>query len=1172
MRFILLSVILLFGSIYVGYTQNVVINEFGSLNSKIFDEDNDTPDWIELYNSSDSAVNLLDFTLTDDSLVPGKWAFPNLELAANNVLFLFASGKDRNEMIYYRNLITQGDEFAYSIGTDTISSNWKTANYDASSWPSGLSGFGYGDNDDATEVPTYTLSVFIRKSFTVSDISKIKEVVLHMDYDDGFVAYINGVEIARENLGTVNTDVPYNQTADTYTEPLMAQGLAPTKYTLSNISDFLVEGENILAIQVHNNSTTSSDLTLIPFLSLGYTAPSTEGNTIPDAISLDDKSLHTNFKITADGENIYLFDNNGTRLDCTDSIPLPTDISYGRSGSNINKWVYFSKPTPGALNTTTGYDSISSEAVVFSLPGGKYSSSIMVALSCASGADIYYTTDGTDPDESSTKYINGFTVSKSQTIKAITSDSALLMLYPSVQTYIIESRDFNLPIFSISTDPYNLFDYNYGILETGPNAETADPHYGANYWMDWERPVHLEYFDKDGNKLFETNAGTKVFGAYSRMNAQKSMAFYARKAYGAKSFKYPFFEERNIEKYKSFIIRNSGNDWAYTAFRDAMMTHLLEGVDIDYQAYQPVIIYINGEYWGILNMREKINEDYLENNHPSVDADNVDILEGNTDVVEGSAYHYNLMMDYIQSNDMASSVVYDSVCQLMDIDNFMEYMLAEIYFDNTDWPGNNIKYWRPQTATGKWRWLLFDTDFGFSLYNLYNYQNNTLEFATATDGASWPNPPWSTLLLRSLLKNSTFEHDFINRFADRINTNFEPTRVVNIIDSLESRINDEIPYHIAKWNHMYDYEGSVQNMLAFAQYRPTYMRSYIKSFFSLKALVNLTVDTDNKSMGTVNVNILTLTDFPWTGKYFNGNSVTISAVAKPGYDFDHWDGSESTSSELEIDIPSGGLSLKAYFKPTTKDYNNIVVNEINYKSSDEYDTSDWFEINNTSETDLDISGWKVFDYGNESFTIPNGTIIGKKAYLVICKDLEKFNEVYPNISNAIGNFDFGLSSTYDLIKICDLNNTVVDSVLYQSENPWPVIDDGQTISLISPYSDNSVGSSWDASLTHGTPGANNDYFTSNAAKKVNENQVLISCFPNPSNDFTTIRWSNTEVQNTQIIVYDLQGQIIKSIFQNECPAGTFEETWQTTQNKPGIYFIKISFENGLTKTLKYIKL
>ncbi|HEX9970460.1 MAG TPA: CotH kinase family protein, partial [bacterium] len=337
----------------------------------------------------------------------------------------------------------------------------------------------------------------------------------------------------------------------------------------------------------------------------------------------------------------------------------------------------------------------------------------------------------------------------------------------STHTYFINEK-ITLPVVSLTTNPPNLWDPDSGIYVLGKNYDPNPPNLSANFWQDWERPVHVEFFEPDGNLCFSLDAGIKIFGGWSQAYPQKSVAIYARSRYGASDIDYQIFPDKPITKFEAIVLRNSGSDCLKTKLRDPMMQSLISESDLDIQAYRPAVVFLNGDYWGIHNIREKVNEYYLEANR-GIDPDNIDLLEGNGSVIEGDRTHYQAMLDYIASHNMQLRETLDSIRTMMDVENFLDYEIAQIYYDNTDWPGSNIKFWRPRTADGRWKWIVFDTDFGFGLHNSEAYKNNTIALATEPNGPNWSNPPWSTFLLRKLLENPVFKNDFINRFADHMN-------------------------------------------------------------------------------------------------------------------------------------------------------------------------------------------------------------------------------------------------------------------------------------------------------------------------------------------------------------------------------------------------------------------
>jgi len=233
--------------------------------SIISDEDGDFPDWIEIYNNNQSIYNLNEYFLSDDASDKFKWNIPNTTIEPYDFLLIFASGKDRNVWAsHWETIIDWGDIWKYRIGTSEPPTSWNQISFDDTLWSSGPSGFGYGDGDDSTIV-SQTISLYLRKDFTVSDILNIKLAQLHIDYDDAFVAYLNGIEIARRGIGQFGVPPAYNQTADELHEAQIYQGGLPDAINVDNIQSLLINGNNVLAIQVHNYGATSSDLTMIPF-------------------------------------------------------------------------------------------------------------------------------------------------------------------------------------------------------------------------------------------------------------------------------------------------------------------------------------------------------------------------------------------------------------------------------------------------------------------------------------------------------------------------------------------------------------------------------------------------------------------------------------------------------------------------------------------------------------------------------------------------------------------------------------------------------------------------------------------------------------------------------------------------------------------------------------------
>ena len=582
----------------------VFINEASSSNSSFEDEDGDSPDWFELYNSDTTAIDLTGWSITDDILEPAKWVFPNIQLAAGTYLRVWASDKDRAAKGTYRTLVNRGDNFRFLLPQSTPNRSWTSLDYDDSSWQQGNSGFGYGDGDDATLVPAGTPSVYTRIVFTIEDLDLVNNLFLDMDFDDGFIAHINGVEVARSNM--LESTPSFNSTAIVDREATIYQSGTPQRFEITEFRSLLNSGDNVLAIQVHNISSSSSDLSLIPYLSAYYQGTTNDGVSPPTILAFQDASLHTNFKISSDGEALTLFDSSGNQVDQLDVSGLIADKSIGRSSAD-NSLVFYDAPTPGDENSSQEYTGIILSQVEFSHSGGEFNGSSISLGGAGAGEVIRYTLDATIPNRFSPIYSSPISIDENTVVRAKVFRNNHIPSRTDSRTYIT-SNSHSLPIVTLVTEPDNLFDEEEGIYVYGPeeNYEDALPYFGANFWQDWEKDVHLSFYEPNGELGIALDAGLKIYGAWSRANDQRSFSIFARSRYGYRNLEYPLFPSLDYDRFEAIILRNSGNDWMRTNFRDAMMTSLMDGSGLETQAYRPVAVYLNGEYWGFYNLRKKL--------------------------------------------------------------------------------------------------------------------------------------------------------------------------------------------------------------------------------------------------------------------------------------------------------------------------------------------------------------------------------------------------------------------------------------------------------------------------------------------------------------------------------------------------------------------------------------
>ncbi len=594
---------------------------------------------------------------------------------------------------------------------------------------------------------------------------------------------------------------------------------------------------------------------------------------------------------------------------------------------------------------------------------------------------IYYTLDGSEPTKDSLLYKNPIMISNrkedpnylsviptsnswkepaGKVFKGTVVRAGVIMedgtAGPIVtHNYFIDKQSsdrYSLPVVALATNEEYLFDEDEGIY-TIANAEKRG--------RSRERPVHIEFFEPDGTPGFAQNAGVRIHGGASRVRRQKSLRLYARAEYDTQDyFAYELFPgltkpagNEPLTVFKTLILRNSGNDWHSTMFRDALMQSLVEHSErMETQAYRPVIVFINGEYWGIHNLRERYDTDYVQNNY-DISREKVAIMEGDAELKAGSSedqWHYEELREFIRDNDISDTDNYQYVLSQMDVESFIVYYVSNIYFHNTDWPHNNIDYWRvvtenreqPYGHDGRWRWMLYDTDFGFGLQGPTRREVNeeyleefekkygTLEGPTANT-LKWTVLPqnlryiveWPNIMFRNLLNNDDFKFLFINTMADYLNSYFDRDRVISRINKMQNTLSPEIEEHINRWSVMDNskktWHSNVDVMRDFAKQRPDYVRQHIIDHFNINGAVNVTLNSDSQQ-GYIIINSLQVTDNTpgitnpdsWQGVYFTDVPVEITAVPLAGYEFAGWKEIEHDGATISL-LLTEDITLTAVF-------------------------------------------------------------------------------------------------------------------------------------------------------------------------------------------------------------------------------------------------------------------
>jgi hypothetical protein len=971
----------------------VLINEVSSASVSTFlDEDGDQEDWIEFYNSSGIPVNMGGYTIsTTENGEVKSWTFPSIIIKPFQYLTVFCSGKNRNAYFdHWEVPVYANNPWKYFLGVSDPPPTWRDITFNDASWATGNGGIGYGDGDDSTVIaPVY--SVFMRKSFYVADTSKIPTGLLFLDYDDAYVAYLNGVEISRSNIGVYGDHPAFNTLA--YDEH---EAIAYSTGNFSGaafvppqqIDTVLKPGMNVFSLQVHNYSGGLDDLSAIPYFLIGVN--DTTVTYFPFAATVN---LHTSFHLNSNGQTLTLKNASGAVQDEHIIGNMQLNNTYGRRPDGGSSWYYFDTPTPDTTNNTSPFYTNYLAKPSFDLPAGFYSTPQTAGVSSA--GLVRYTLDGSDPSQSSALYTGPISIDSTTVLRARNYSSNPYELPSEIitNTYFI-NENIDLPVVSLTSDPYNLFDYNYGIYVFGPGADTVNiPFQGSNFWKGWERPANIEYFDPHGDLGFETPSSIAIQGNYSKAWPQRGFTVRTRDNFKGETINYPLFPDKPITQYKSFNIRNAGSDWNTCHMRDRFnQKNAQKSTSLDIMDGRPCVLFINGRYWGVYELREKQDKDYVEAN-TGVPSGKIDLLEFDGNIIEGSNAGFLNMVSYIAGNDMSVPANYNTVKGMLDIENFCDYFITETFIINVDWLGsytNNIKFWRPNNPAGKWRYMLWDTDLslGFANSIVAGASPNT-DFLDVAIHPPTANP--HSTMLRNLLANTEFKNYFVDRYADLINTVFQPDKMLAGAQELHDEMLPEMARHFNRWNgtwssswsgfigragNVAEWENEIDSMLLFSDTRVAYARNQIQGQFSLAKQVDVTLDAVPAGAGKIKISTVTPETLPWSGVYFDGVPVTITAIANPGYEFRYWE----ANSNLPVNNASASMTL------------NI-------------DTSDVFKAHfEKLELGMDVYPNPFNDMITINYELPESMQVSLKLYSVIGQEVAQiiFPESFqPEGSNSI---------------------------------------------------------------------------------------------------------------------------------------------------------------------------
>ncbi len=610
------------------------------------------------------------------------------------------------------------------------------------------------------------------------------------------------------------------------------------------------------------------------------------------------QNFHTNFKLSQTGEEIGLYNSNIELIDSIIYGNQTVDISFGRRPDAGLDWYYFDSPTPGESNNTSIFLKVT--APKFSLPAGFYTNDQILEISAEDpSVTIRYTINGNEPTESSPIYSDPLEIKsrvgdpnvfseiptnkdphewlpdwespsgevfKASTIRARAYKDGYNPSEIITSTFFIDENIFlkysTLPVISLVSDYKHLFDDNTGIYVPGVNHIAGNSSSG-NYFEDWEKPAHIEFFNSAGSLGFSQDVGINVQGGTSPASPQKGLHVIARSEYGNNRINYPIFKNdpskaKELKEFKRFMIRSWGSLIGGALFNDAYSHRIMANNDLDIQGYQPAIVFINGEYWGLHSLREANKFSWYYQDHYNIDREDpgFDILNHSSNngfpranAQEGDAIKWNQMILYIKTHDMTLPENYEYLKTIIDMDNFITYLGHCMFIGKWDWPNNNDGSWRPRIEGAKWKWIQYDMETGLGAatvlgpqYAVLGPQLNMVKVVTeGVDipgfGKYGPHP-----IVQQIYNNLEFRDSLNSWFNYHLQHEFHPDSMNFLLDEMAAELRPYMAEYINRAPYIGDlyggWENAINGIKEFNNLRPDYMRAHLSEITDVEKTTN----------------------------------------------------------------------------------------------------------------------------------------------------------------------------------------------------------------------------------------------------------------------------------------------------------------------------------------------
>jgi hypothetical protein len=778
----------------------------------------------------------------------------------------------------------------------------------------------------------------------------------------------------------------------------------------------------------------------------------------------DEGSNHASFKLSGSGEYLAISNADSVLIDEVYYEEQSSNISYGRYPDGGQSWQFCTTPSPGKQNNSSGGESILPPPKASHI-GGLFQDPFILKLNSEiPDCEIRYTLDCTEPDYTSTLYDDSIRISKTTIVRArLIKEGHVDGMSLSI-SFLFEENHYKNPIISLVSTPNNFFG-DGGLISS--NSKSI------------EIPANFEFIE-NGKAVYTGGAGIQN---HSVKNAKpNSMRLYARSRYGDDWFKHPFFEDQAPSLHKRLILRNAGNDninrkVTNSHMRDPMASAIAEASNENAltSASRPVNVFVNGEFHGLFNLRERIDEYYIET-HTS-DSQNFDLLERsfgygkNRNVLAGSYDAWDELIKFVDTiGNLADNADYQYVKSQVDIKNFTDYWITEVFLGNYDWLSNNIKFWKSEN--GKWQWIYWDMDHSIGLiFNSFGDVDwNTLNWSLSFSDRAWPNG-FNNILMRSLLLNKTYEEFFIKRFTHLLNTSFSYKETRNIAESMQKAYQNDLSLHAVKWERdMKDWNEAYEIIDNYLTHRPDEQMKHLRSFFNLEKPINVTLNCMPPGAGTLSMGEYIVSSESHSGNYFPNMVYELNPTPIAGFILHDIivNGESTDSSSIYL---SKDTEITAVFIPVNSPA-TLTITELYFNNRETYDSGDWIELCNYGLETLDISGAQIVGPDEDIlYTFEAGTLIGPEQYFVVTENRNEFLAIYPESILSFGDLKTDINDS-SIISLQLMEEEVYAEIHINDTDGWPLLaHEGYSYELNDLINDPVVGENWTISKNpYGSPG------------------------------------------------------------------------------------------------------